>query len=264
VTGGDRSLEQQQSVPEGASIQTGDEGNLAMLIDDDAVVELCAKTEMKLLRDEETGARIIEVGSGTTRIILDPDADVGSLQIISPVMVATLMGTAVIVTVDPETGETTIASEDHKLKVEPRDPNIKGTTIVDGKQKATLAAGQAPPASADDVDDEELEKMAECLKDLHGAAVANSSNKNNAPDRMAAIDGDTTLPPWVAPPGDPPGGPPGEDPTDPDLQPPDIDPDPFDPDMMDDMMDPGDDFPNPCEDIPGDFCFPFPEEQLDQ
>jgi len=257
ATQGDRSLAQRGTVTEGASIETGEEGNLAMLVDDDAVVELCAKTEMKLLKDEATGTRIIEVGSGTTRIIVDPNADVGSLQIVSPVMVATLMGTEIIITVDPVTKETTIASKDHKLKAEHRDPDIKGSTIVDGHQKLTMKAGEAPPPNADEANDEELEKMAECLKDIHGAAVASSGKKNKAPDRLAAVDGQVTLPPWIQDPANPTDDPPGDDHTDPGIQPTDID-DPVE--MMDDMMNPGDDFPDPCGDIPADGCFPFPTD----
>lgn len=258
----DQPIEPRSHVTEGASITTGDDGNLAMLVDEDAVVELCAKTEMKLMRDEENGTRIIEVGAGTTRIILDPDADVGTLQIVTPAMVATLMGTAVYVTVDPTTGESTIVSEDHAVKLESRDPNVKGSTVINGNQKLTMKPGEAPPEKPEEVSDEEMEKIAECLKDIHGAAVANSKSGSSKPeDRMAAVDGDLALLPL--PPFDPldPGNDPlGEGPNDPNIEPFNTFPD----DIPDYIPEPGDDlgFPEPCGDIPGDGCFPFPDPQF--
>jgi len=216
----DRPVEPNSNVTEGASITTGDDGNLAMLVDEDAVVELCAKTEMKLQRDEETGTRTIEVGAGTTRIILDPKADVGSLQIVTPAMVATLMGTAVYVTVDAATGESTIVSEDHAVRLESRDPNVLGSTVINGKQKLTMKPGEAPPEKPEDVSDEDIEKISECLKDIHGAAVANSKSGSSKPeDRMAALDGELfffPLPPFD--PLDPSDDPLGEPPNDPNIE----------------------------------------------
>lgn len=220
----DRPIDPSSNISEGASITTGDDGNLAMLVDEDAVVELCAKTEMKLLRDEEKGTRIIEVGAGTTRIIVDPDSDADSLQIVTPAMVATLLGTAVYVTVDPNTGETTIASEDHAVKLESRDPNITGSTVINGNQKLTMRPGEAPPETPENIDEEDLAKIAECLKDMHGAALASSrSRSSKAEDRLAAADGQIALLPFVPfDPLDPLDDPLGEPPNDPNIEPPNI------------------------------------------
>jgi hypothetical protein len=249
-------IEPEAYLREGASITTGDDGNLAMLVDEDTVVELCAKTEMKLMRDEETGSRIIEVGAGTTRIIVDPNADVGKLQIVTPAWVATLMGTVVYVTVDPTTGESTLVSEDHAVNLKSSDPNIKGNTVVNGNQKLTMRPGDAPPEKPEDIDQDELDKISECLKDIHGAAVANSkSGSSKAEDRLAAVDGNNLLLPFPPfDPLDPSNDPLGEGPNDPDIEPPNLIP-------IDDLLNPGDDlgYPEPCGDIPGDGCFPFPQ-----
>jgi hypothetical protein len=224
----DRPIDPRSNVTEGASITTGGDGNLAMLVDEDAVVELCAETEMKLLRDETSGTRVIEVGAGTTRIIVDPDTDLGTLQIVTPAMVATLMGTAVYVTVDPVTKETTLISEDHKVKLESRDPNVHGSTIVDGNQKLTMRPGEPPPENPENVDEDDLTNISECLKDIHGAAVATSrSGSSKAENRMAAVDGQITLlpPTSLSPPDlfDPNQDPPGDDPiVEPDIQAPNV------------------------------------------
>jgi hypothetical protein len=245
----DRPIEPRSNVTEGASIVTGEDGNLAMLVDEDAVVELCAKTEMKLLRDEDTGTRIIEVGAGTTRIIVDPNTDIGKIQIVTPAMVATLMGTAIYVTVDPVTKESTLISEDHRVKFQSGDPNVAGSTIINGMQKLTMRPGEPPPENPEDVDEDDLMKVSECFKDTHGAAVASdrSESEDDTLNRMAAVDGKIPLPPWRPGPPDPQG----PDPGDPDIESPNVH-----------LPEIGDDLAGSACDPPSDACLGFPNPDL--
>jgi len=109
------------------------------------------------------------------------------------------------------------------VKIESRDPNVKGSTVINGMQKLSMRTGEAPPENPDDVDEEDLAKISECLKDIHGAAVAYSRKGAKAEDRMAAVDGQVALlpiPPFD--PLDPLDDPLGEPPNDPNIEPPNI------------------------------------------
>ena len=130
---------------DGTSIQTAEDGNAAMLIDQNSLVELCSSTVMTLSRHPDTGNRVIHVGAGTTRIIVEPRSDEEHIQIHTPAAIATILGTIVYVTVDPLSGETTIAS-DKPVKVESADQNVAGSVTLSGSEQITMRPGEAPTA----------------------------------------------------------------------------------------------------------------------
>jgi ferric-dicitrate binding protein FerR (iron transport regulator) len=255
--GGDP-VDRRSDLGDQAAIQTGEDGNAAMLVDEDNLVELCASTKMKLKRHPESGGRIIEVGAGTTRIIVEPGSTDEPLQISTPAAIATILGTVVYVTVDPATGETTIASEDHPVKIESSDPDIKGSTTINGMETLTMRPGEAPGAKPEKLAKSVLENLSGCLKDIHGDALAFDRTyvADKAQERMAAADAEVVdlplvgLGPPVGPPMEGPGEEGIEDPADV-IEPLDI------VDLPDEDMF---DLPEGCGEIPGDACFPFPQD----
>lgn len=255
ATVGDAPLSRTAGLADDSAIETGDDGNAAMLVDEDNLVELCASTKMKLKRHPSTGGRVIEVGAGTTRIIVDPTAGNEPLQISTPAAIATIMGTVVYVTVDPGTGETTITSGDHPVRIQSSDPKIGGSTTINGLEQITMRPGQAP-ATPKRVAPSVLENLSGCLQDIHGAALAfdRAAVAKQTQDRMAQADGEVAQLPVVG------AGPPEpslgsgneqgiEDPADIIVT-----TDVVSPPQLDDDLD----FPDPCGGIPGDGCFPFP------
>jgi uncharacterized membrane protein YgcG len=213
---GDANVDRSGAVGDDASVETGADGNAAMLVDDNSLVELCASTTMTLTRRSDTGSRVINVGAGTTRILVEPRADGEHIQVHTPAAIATILGTVVYVTVDPVTGDTTFASEDHDVRVENIDPNVPGSTTITGSEQVTIRRGEAP-SPPEKLTRRTLANLGGCLADFHKLALAF--------DRAAAM----PEPPL------PPVGPPGPDP--------DLPVDPFEPFTPDD-------FPLPC----GDAC----------
>ena len=63
---GDAAVDRSVPVGEDASIQTADDGNCAMLVDEDALVELCSSTIMTLTRKPDTGNRVVKIDAGTS------------------------------------------------------------------------------------------------------------------------------------------------------------------------------------------------------
>jgi hypothetical protein len=260
VVGG-ANIDRSAAVGDDTSIETAADGNAAMLVDEDSLVELCASTIMTLTRRPDTGNRVIKVGAGTTRIMVEPRGDDEHIQIHTPAAIATILGTVVYVTVDPVTGDTTIASEDNPVRVENADPTVTGSTTINGMESVTLRRGEAlsePTKIARSV----LANMGGCLTDLHDAAASLDSAVviGNVQDRLAMADGvDASLPEVGAgvaaalTVGDP-GGDPTENPFKEPIPPP-SEPEPPPPPSSELPL------PEPCADIPGDACFPFPGGQ---
>ena len=141
----------------------------------------------------------IEVGAGTTRIIVEPGSSDEPIQISTPAAIATILGTVVYVTVDPVTGETTIASEDHPVKIESSDPSISGSTTINGMETLTMRPGEAPAAKPQRMAKSVLQNLGGCLRDIHGDALAfdRATVADRVPDRMAAADAEVVDLPLV-------------------------------------------------------------------
>jgi len=198
---GGAALEGSAALGEDASVQTGSDGNAAMLVDEDSVVELCASTIMNITRHADTGTRVIEVSAGTTRIIVDPRAAEEHIQIHTPAAIATILGTIVYVTVDPVTGETTITSEDSQVKVESSDPSVLGSTVISGSEQITIRPGEAP-SQPKKLARTALSNMGGCLMNLHDVALSLTRVVSN---QNIPLPHEPDLPPVGAP---PPSGPP--------------------------------------------------------
>jgi hypothetical protein len=211
ASAGDAPVGLSGSVADGTSIQTAEDGNAAMLVDQRSLVEMCSRTNMKLTRHADTGNRVIEVGAGTTRIIVEPGSDEDHIQIHTPAAIATILGTVVYVTVDPATGESTITSEDNEVKIESADPNVTGSTTISGSEQVTMRPGDAP-AAPKRLTRTALSNLAGCLANFHSLDLTldRAAWSANIATNMATTDADVSNLPGVGsgPPAaatDPPG-----------------------------------------------------------
>jgi hypothetical protein len=249
------------AIGDGTSIQTADDGNAAMLIDQRSVVELCSSTVTTLTRRPDTGGRVIQVGAGTTRLIVEPRSNEEHIQIHTPAAIATILGTVVYVTVDPATGETTIASEDNEVKIESADPNVAGSATISGSEEITMRPGEAP-AAPKRIARSALANRGGCLMDFHdlGMTLDRVSWNGNVGTKLALADAEVANLPGV---GSSPSGQGGDllgigsDLTDPieifgDAPPPETDPPCDIPGGCDPIFDPEPPctIPGGCEDLP--------------
>jgi hypothetical protein len=230
-----------------------------MLVDEDALVELCSSTIMMLTRTDK-GNRVVKVDGGTTRIVAEPRTAGEYIEIHTPAAIATIMGTTVFVEVDAVTGDTKITS-DKPVEVRNIDPNVAGSAIASNMNQVTVLRGRGPSQPMQ-LEQRALANLGGCLVDFHELAltVDRSASNERTQNRMAMGDGELlTLSVALEPPVEPTIDDPGND------DPPDNPPlDPFDSGERSDL--PDDDFPlpEPCGPIPGDGCYPFPTDQINQ
>ncbi|MBW2665991.1 MAG: FecR domain-containing protein [Deltaproteobacteria bacterium] len=199
ATSGDAALSREGALAEDTQIKTGSDGGAAMLVDEDSLVELCAETIMTLTRNE-AGNRVIEVGAGTTRIIVQPRPGEEHIQIHTPAAIATILGTVVYVTVDPITRESSIATLDNPVRIISADPTIEGSTTIHGSERITMMPGEAPAAVPERLPESTLTNLGGCLADFHAAALQldRIAHASNVGERIALLDGRVASLPRVA------------------------------------------------------------------
>lgn len=178
------------ALTEGEHVKLGKDSACSILVDQDAVVELCGQTSLVLKRDERSNRRIVALDRGEIRIVVEPREFEERIEIHTPAAIATLLGTIVHVSVDPKTGATTISSAESRVSVRSGDPRILGTTVVDASQQLTVMPGVEPPATPKRLDREQVAELGGCLVDFRSAALGRDSHHHNlrATERLMTLD----------------------------------------------------------------------------
>jgi hypothetical protein len=204
-------------IADGEHIRLGEDAACSILLDDDAVVELCGQTSVVFERDRDSNRRIVSLDSGEIRIVVDPRDFEERIEIHTPAAIATLLGTIVHVSVDPKTGATTISSAQSKVSVRSDEPSVRGTTVLTAGEQVTVEAGAAPPATPKRLDPQEVSELGGCLVNFHVAAVDRDSRESGerVTGRLTASDAANAGSLPGAAPSDRPRGSPRDDPGDP-------------------------------------------------
>ena len=185
-------------------LETGDESGCSILLDENAVVELCGRTRISFSTDAKRGNRIVNIESGTVRMIVEPREIGERIEIHTPAAIATILGTIIIVTVDPITGEATFTSSDSRINIRARDdkdctpiglPAEAGTpqcaegTTIDRLEQLTVTPGEKA-RDKKQVSEEDLALLGGCLFDFHdlAAEIDRMAQANKATQRVVAID----------------------------------------------------------------------------
>jgi len=212
-TGEGESLDSHSALGDREKIAVGKDEGCSILVDDDALIELCEDTEITLDRDPVSGRRIVRVNAGSVRLVVEPRVVEDRLEIHTPAAIATLLGTIVHVSVDPTTQATTLTSKESKFRVRSSDPTVKGSTIVSDLEQVVMRPGDAPPAAPRKLEPEEVDELAGCLIDFHAVAgdIASHALQLHTAERLAAVE-DAEVP-WNPPAPGPaaPGGDPADD-----------------------------------------------------
>jgi hypothetical protein len=138
-------IERQARLADGDSIQTGDDGACSVLVDEDAVLELCQGTSLRLgHRDGRSeGPRVLELRRGEIRVLAEPRGPDQRIEIHTPAAIATILGSVVYVAVDA-TGTTTIASAESDVRIESSRRLGSAVTLAAGQQ-VTIRPGAPVP-----------------------------------------------------------------------------------------------------------------------
>ena len=201
-------------IADGEHLELGEDAACSILLDDDAVVELCGQTSVVFERDRGTNRRIVSLDSGEIRIVVDPRDFSERIEIHTPAAIATLLGTIVHVSVDAKTGATTISSAQSKVSVRSDEPAVGGTTVLMAGEQVTVEPGAAPPAKPKRLDPQEFSELGGCLVDFHVAAADRDSRESGErlTDRLAEVDAANAGSLPGPPPSDDPAAPPSDDP----------------------------------------------------
>jgi hypothetical protein len=266
-TGADQPLERLGAVGEEQPLETGEDGGCSLLLEEDALVEICGDTALSLRKRAPGQPRVLDVQKGNVRVSAEPRLGDERIEIHTPAAIATILGTVVFVSVDA-LGVTTLTSEMSRVMVASSDPAISQATVINGGQQLVIQPGEPPPAVPERLDTKQLSDLGGCLVDFHAASLESDRKamQDKAAEEIAESDAAVVELPEIAlaePPTDQgAGGPgdPGSDPTggndvynptqsDPDLQ-----------EQIDEILN-GDDqgFPGgECPPgLPGDQCGPF-------
>ena len=115
--------------------ETTDDGKCSLMLDEDAMLQLCNRAEMSA-RPRTEGGRVLDLQRGEMKATVGKQPADAPLEIHTPAAVAQILGTVVHVSVDPETGETLITSIESRIKV----------IGASGDAKAISGARAAEPA----------------------------------------------------------------------------------------------------------------------
>jgi hypothetical protein len=212
---GDASVQDQElgaraELGDDQQLQTGGEGGCSVLVDRNAVVELCGQTRISFAKDAKRGNRIVNVEAGDLRLVVGPREANERIEIHTPAAIATILGTVVYISVDPLTGATTISSSESRVNIRgrddeectprgwPTDPGIpecaEGTTIGALEQLAVIPGeGQQ---SVKQLSPQQVDELGGCLLDFRTLAlnVDRLSQLTRAVERAVEVDIDASRP----------------------------------------------------------------------
>jgi hypothetical protein len=201
-------LERQSTLADGDSLRTGEDGACSILVDGDAVLELCQATTLRLGHREgrSEGPRVLELRAGEIRVLAEPRAAGRRIEIHTPAAIATVLGSVVYVAVDAR-GVTTIASAQSKVRVESSRRLGRAMTLTAGQQ-ITVRPGSPLPRNAE-IWDPDTSPADGCLIDFRAIAFDASRDPGDgrALDQVTGQDVIDTLPhvsaasegPWEGP-----------------------------------------------------------------
>jgi len=188
-------LERHARLADGDSLRTGEDGACSILVDGDAVLELCQATTLRLgHRDGRSdGPRVLELRAGEIRVLAQPRPAAQRIEIHTPAAIATVLGSVVYVAVDAK-GVTTIASAESKVRVESSRRLGRAITLTAGQQ-VTVRPGAPLPRNADLWDPEESPADG-CLIDFRAIAfdASRAPGDGSALDKITGQDAIDALP----------------------------------------------------------------------
>ena len=167
-----QALDPRGSLAEGAGLETGADGGCSLVVDQDALMELCADTNVRLERKagDPDGPRVVRLERGEIRMVVEPRLGEERIEVHTPAAIATILGTIVHVSVDA-LGVTTITSSAAKVLVESASDAVPGSETISAGEQVVVQPGQAP-GSKRRLSGDQMGLVGGCLIDFHEATLA--------------------------------------------------------------------------------------------
>lgn len=207
---GDDPLALRGGLEDGADVQTGEDGECSLLVDGDAVMEVCGDTLLSLERKagDPDGARIVKLDRGSIRLVVEPRLGEEKIEIHTPAAIATVLGTIVHVSVSA-LGVVDIISETSNVLIETRNQAAPARRTIASNEKVTIGV-DGDMSDTVQITPEELREMGGCLVGFGLHETPLKSDRAKASDESieeAALDDGREAAKDVAL-GPAPGGPP--------------------------------------------------------
>ena len=188
-------------VADGQPISTGAAENMALVLEDDVLLELCSRSTVTLKRHAIRRAQIVKLDAGEARFVVSPRSPDDRIEVHTPSAIATILGTVVLVKHDPETGETTVTSQESQIDVRSSDPSVEGSSRVSPGEQVVVLPGR-PPSRARKLPAPVFASIGDCLMDLENAALSADrlARRKKTLEQLASIDSAVASLPTVATP----------------------------------------------------------------
>jgi ferric-dicitrate binding protein FerR (iron transport regulator) len=188
---GDGELAMHGIVSDGETVETREDGRCSLLLAESAVIQICNRAALRLREEGSRGPRVLELSRGELKASVAPRPVDEPLEIHTPVAIATILGTVVHVSVDPETGETTITSIENRVRVASTLAPDEAAVVLESGQQVVVGRGRVP-GPVRQIDRQAMLGTSECLDadDFRQAAIAaeRSGRRKAMLDRIAAMD----------------------------------------------------------------------------
>lgn len=170
---GDAALQMRGDLDEGAELETGDDGNCAVLVDEDALMELCGSTKVALTRKDGAadGQRVVKLDQGEIRMVVEPRVVEERIEIHTPAAIATILGTILHVSVDALGVTTITAAANSELMVKSSNPDIDESTRLGSLEQIVVQPNEAPPKETTRMSERAMSGVGGCLIDFHDHAL---------------------------------------------------------------------------------------------
>jgi hypothetical protein len=197
-------LDSHTQVGDDEKLETGDDSGCSILLDQNAVVELCGQTRISFATDDRRGNRIVNIESGTVRMVVEPREANERIEIHTPAAIATILGTIIYVTVDPASGETTFTSSESRINIRGRDevdcspvglpaeaglPECAEGTTIGSLEQLTVMPGEQQRKTKR-IKEQDLAVLGGCLFNFHdlAAEIDRMGQEKEATVRVALAD----------------------------------------------------------------------------
>ncbi len=183
-----RSLTERDALGDDEPLEIAEDGGCAILLDQNAVIELCGGARVSFEKDAGSKTRIVRVDSGELRLLVESGGARERLEIHTPAAIATILGTVVYIAVDPLTGASMFASYQSQVEVRNPEGAARGTTTIGAFEQLTVAPGGVHEVKA--LSQAQLDALGGCLLDFRDLALrtARNARESRAVERMLDFD----------------------------------------------------------------------------
>ena len=180
-------LSQSDTVAIGDRISTLGDSTASVMMGDSAVIRMCNRASMRFANQTDIGPSTLQLDRGEIKASAASRPSDNPFEIHTPAAIATLLGTAVHVSVNPESGETVVTALDHRIHVKSTDASLAGAIELMPGDQVVVAVGEKP-GMVRQIDHFQFAGSSDCLdEDSYRNAALYDARKKYGQESMKEI-----------------------------------------------------------------------------